>query len=208
VNNSFKKNHPILFNAILMVLAFFAACYIFLLLADVFTNHGQEKKVPDVRFMTLEQAASKLEAAGFKWEISDSIYNDQYKPGTVIDQTPKAKSYVKAMRIIYLSINAMNPRTVSLPVLTEISIRQGVAILQSLGFKNVLIDTVASPYEGLILSATVNGRNLAPGTKVTLNARIKLTMGDGSITDLDPDAVIDPNTRDSLDENLNNDNNE
>lgn len=71
-------------------------------------------------------------------------------------------------------------------------------MLQSMGFKNIQVDTVPSEYESLILKVTVNGHEVKPGTHVTINSAVRLTMGDGSITDINPDSVLDNRTIDSL----------
>ena len=144
--NDFKEKHPFILNSILMVVAAIALFYISLLFIDVFTSHGQERRVPDVRTMTLENAINALEDAGFKWDISDSTtFSEQYPPGVVIDQDPKAGAKVKAIRVIYLKVNALHPRGVQLPRLQEVSIRQGLSILQSMGFKSIEVDSIASP---------------------------------------------------------------
>ncbi len=195
--SEFKGKHPILYNALLIFITFCAICYAALMLIDVFTTHGQEKKVPNVCNMTLDKAVEALESAGFKWEISDSTFNENIKPGTVLSQDPKAGSYVKAIRTIYLNINAFYPRAVALPVLTEISVRQGLSMLKSLGFKNVGVDTVPSPYEGLILSVNVNGRQVKPGTRISVKSMIRLSVGNGE-EDLDPTQVLPEATLDSL----------
>ena len=158
-------------------------------------------RVPNVRNMPLVQAAEKLEKAGFKWDISDSTtYNEQYKPGVVIDQDPRPHSMIKAIRTIYLKVNAMHARSVKLPKLYENSVRQGLAMLRSYGFKNVQVDSVASPYKGLILQVTANGHQVAEGSMVSVNAFIKLTVGDGSIADLDPEALLDSATIDAIEQ--------
>lgn len=199
--NKFKEEHPFLLNSILIVLAAIALFYIGLLFIDVFTSHGQERRVPDVRTMTLEQAIATLEDAGFSWDISDSTsFAEQYPPGVVIDQDPKGNAKVKAIRVIYLKVNALHPRGVQLPKLQEVSIRQGLAMLRSIGFKSVEVDSIASPYGGLILSVTVNGHHVAPGTNVGINSHIKLTVGDGSIDNLNPDSILDSRTIDSIEQ--------
>ncbi|MBR6283654.1 MAG: PASTA domain-containing protein [Muribaculaceae bacterium] len=199
--DSFKDKHPFLLNGILMVLAFFLVGYIALLFIDVFTSHGQERRVPDVRNLPLEQAIDSLENAGFKWDISDSTtFYEQYKPGVVIDQDPQPLSYIKAIRTIYLKVNAMHARSVKLPKLTEISVRQGLAALRAHGFKHVQVDSIASPYQGLILQVTANGRAVAEGATVSVNAIIRLTVGDGSIKDLDPTAVLDDSTINAIED--------
>ena len=199
--NKFKENHPFLLNGVLIIIAFLLTGYIALLFIDVFTSHGQEKRVPDVRYLTLQEATDRLEKAGFKWDISDSTtFSEQFKPGLVIDQDPRPLSYIKAIRTVYLKVNALHPRSVKLPKLHEVSIRQGLALLRSYGFKNVQVDSVASPYKGLILQVTSNGHQVAEGATVSVNAFIRLTVGDGSITDLDPEALLDSATIDAIEQ--------
>ena len=197
----FRDRHPILVNSGLMVLALVALGYIALLFIDVFTSHGQQVQVPDVRNLPLEKAIEILDDAGLRWEISDSTtFYENYKPGTVIDQDPKAKSYIKKIRIIYLNVNAMHAPIIALPKLVDLPGRQGVATLKAMGYKNVTVDSIPSEMEGLILQVTVDGHNVAPGTPVSVNSKIKITVGDGSIVDLNPEQIIDPELMDSIDE--------
>ena len=87
----FRDRHPILFNSVLMVATLIALGYIALLFIDVFTSHGQQVQVPDVRNLPLEKAIDILDDAGLRWEISDSTtFYENYPPGTIIDQDPKA----------------------------------------------------------------------------------------------------------------------
>ena len=199
--NEFKEKHPFILNSILMVVAAIALFYIGLLFIDVFTSHGQERQVPDVRTMTLDNAIEALENAGFNWDISDSTtFSEQYPPGVIIDQDPKAGSKVKAIRVIYLKVNALHPRGVQLPRLQDTSVRQGVAMLKSMGFKSIEGDSIASSYGGLILQVQVNGHSVAPGTCVSINSHVKLTVGDGSIENLNPDSILDQHTIDSIEQ--------
>lgn len=199
--NSFRDKHPIMVNLVLIACAVVAAIFIGLLFIDVFTSHGQERLVPEVRNMPLEQAIDKLEAAGLKWDIADSTnFNESFKPGVIIDQEPKAGSYIKAIRTVYLSVNALHPRIVAMPQLQEISIRQGMAMLRTMGFKSIEVDSIPSPYQGLIVQVMVNGRQVAPGTGVAVNAKIKLSVGDGSIENANPYQAIDSALIDSIEE--------
>ena len=199
--NRFRDRHPILVNSGLMVLALLALGYIALLFIDVFTSHGQQVQVPDVRNLPLEKAIDILEDAGLRWEISDSTtFYENYKPGTVIDQDPKAKSYIKKIRIIYLNVNAMHAPIIALPKLVDLPGRQGAATLKAMGFKHVTIDSVPSEMGGLILQVTVDGHNVAPGKPVSVNSQIKITVGDGSIVDINPEQILDPEMLDSIDE--------
>lgn len=196
-----RDRHPILVNSGLMVLALIALGYIALLFIDVFTSHGQQVQVPDVRNLPLEKAIDILEDAGLRWEISDSTtFYENFKPGTVIDQDPKAKSYIKKIRIIYLNVNAMHAPIIALPKLVDLPGRQGMATLKAMGFKHVTMDSIPSEMDGLILQVTVDGHNVAPGKPVSVNSKIKITVGDGSIVDLNPEQILDPALMDSIDE--------
>jgi beta-lactam-binding protein with PASTA domain len=199
--NSFRDRHPILVNSALMALALVALGYIALLFIDVFTSHGQQVQVPDVRNMPLEKAIEILDDAGLRWEISDSTtFYENYQPGAVIDQDPKAKSYIKKIRIIYLNVNAMHAPIIQIPKLVELPGRQGMATLKAMGYKYVTMDSVESQFGGMILEVTVDGHKVAPGTPVSVNSKIKLTVGDGSIVDLNPEQVLDPEMMDAIDE--------
>ena len=69
-----------------------------------------------------------------------------------------------------------------------------------MGFKHVTIDSVPSEMGGLILQVTVDGHNVAPGKPVSVNSQIKITVGDGSIVDINPEQILDPEMLDSIDE--------
>ena len=195
--SSFGKKHPILLNLIYIIVVFFAAWYAIYLLIDVFTLHGQEAKVPSVRNMSLENAIRKIEAAGFEWEIQDSLYNEAIKPGMVLEQDPKGNAMAKKTRTIYLTINAFNPKMVNLPILSEISCRDAVTRLYSMGFKYVTVDTVPSADDGLVLSVKVNGHPVTPGSKVSIKDQISIEVGDGLVPEM-PFDVLPDNVQDSL----------
>ena len=197
--NNFKENHPILLHSLLLIAAMVVVAYALMLFTDIFTAHGKEERVPDVHNLPLEQAIEKLEDAGFNWEIADSVYREDLKPGIVISQEPKGNAYAKKIRTIYLNINAFSPKTIDMPIVTEISMRQALSLLRSMGFKDVGIDTIPSPYEGLVLTVKVNGHQVKPGAKVSVNAQVRLGVGDGSL-DPDPIQVLPDETLDSLQE--------
>ncbi len=177
---AFVKRHPIIVNLVLVVVAFFAVCYAALFGLDIFTEHGKTVAVPDVRNMSAVEAARVLHNAGFNCEVTDSLYNDRYDLGAVVEQTPKAGAEVKSHRTIYVTVNYSSPRTIMLPNLADYSERQGLSMLQGLGFGRVEVEYVASPYRGLILGVLVDGRQMEPGTRVLPSVSITLRVGDGN----------------------------
>lgn len=188
----FVKKHPIIANFIAICLTFIVLCLLTMLALNIFTEHGRYKTVPDVKRMPIDEAISRIENAGFKWEITDSTYNDSYPLGSVIEQDPKPNSQAKSLRTVYLSVNASSPRMLSVPVLNDLSLRQGESMLQGLGFKNISIVYMPSPYKDLILKVAVSGQEVISATKATKTASIVIYVGNGeeeilgdSITNLD-----------------------
>lgn len=175
----FSLKHPIIFNAVAIAATSVLLCVLALVAMNIFTEHGRTRQVPDVQRMTISEAKSAIEACGFKCEISDSVYNESYKPGTVIDQEPKALSQVKSKRTIYIVVNPLCPRTSTMPSVKEMSVRQGRSVLEGLGFRNIDVQEIPSEYDGLILSVSVDGREVEPGTKVMLTSKIILSVGSG-----------------------------
>lgn len=186
----FPKKHPILFHLLLIAITLFVVLYGVLFAIDSFTGHGVYVVVPDVKGKVLTEAVDELAAVGFKYEVTDSAYNDNSLPGTVIDQEPKAASKVKPLRTVYLTMNATSPRLVTVPSVIDMSCRQGMAMLLGLGFKNVKVDTVYSPYKDLILSVKANGNIVNSGSKLPLTAAIEISIGNG-MEEVLPDSIAD-----------------
>lgn len=190
---SFIRNHPIIVNLCLIVLAFFVVSYVALFALDIFTEHGKTVKVPDVKNMQLADAVNVLHRSGFNCEVTDSLYNDRYNLGAVVEQLPKAGADAKLHRTIYVSVNYSTPRTITLPDLADYSERQGLSMLQGLGFNNVQVQYVPSPYRGLILDLFVDGRQVEPGTKLLPSVAITLNVGDGNDAPVDSVSNEDEN---------------
>lgn len=195
--NKFRQRHPVLLNALLGLLALVAGGYAALLLIDIFTLHGQEVKVPDVRYINVEQAMAKLDSAGLHYEV-DSIFTEDYSPGYVIDQSVAPGSMVKPRRTIYLTYNMFAPPQYVIPEdITDMPGADGMTLLRSRGFINIFTDTVPSDKQGLIVQVSVDGRQVAPGVTAKANARITLSIGDGSMDTQEYDPLT-PAERDTL----------
>lgn len=184
----FPTKHPILFNMLLILVVFIILMYAVLCMVDSFTGHGEYVNVPNVKGMSLNDAVQKLESDGFKWEVADSAYNDNYKPGAVIDQEPKEDSKVKPLRTIYITMNAVSPREVAVPSVVDMSFRQGMSMLEGVGFKNITVEEVYSPYKDLILEVVANGKEVVAGTRLPITAKIEIKIGNGMI-DAMPDSI-------------------
>lgn len=183
--------HPIVANFLIIIIVALLGLWIAYLCTAIFTKHGQSDQVPAVENMTYTQAVETLHSRGFRVDIRDSLYRDDVKPGHVIEQFPKAGSLVKPGRKIFLYINAVHPKEVIIDddnrpmedALKSFSLRQGLARLEELGFKNVKIVKVLGDND-CIVKITANGRTVKKTQRVPVSAAIIVEASDGRLGEL------------------------
>ena len=195
----FFGKHPFWISLILVIVLsalLFAGIFLGL---NVLTQHGRSVKVPNLAGLTLSQADAKLREVSLKYEIIDSIYSEDHKPGTVVEIIPSAGKPVKPNRHIFLIVNATSPKPAVIPHLTDTSERQALATLKSLGFVDISVEYIPGVYDGLVQGVRIKGQG-----KVTQGERVPITsplvlmvskVGAAALTDsmgiLVPDASAD-----------------
>lgn len=184
--SSLLRKYPILVNLVIIILVAILGILIANFSLAIFTKHGEYSVVPSVEKMSYSSAIDQLHAEGFKVEISDSVFRDDLRPGYVLEQNPTANSKVKPGRTVYLVINAVNAKQVAINNIEGISLRQGKAMLQGLGFKDKNIKVVyrLGKHENLIQSVRVDGKKLRPGQRVPVSSVIVLEVSDGRVGQL------------------------
>lgn len=175
-----------------MIVAALIIGWLAMLWLDSWTRHGETIAVPAVRSLAYDRAVDMLTTEGLKGIVADSVYDNRTQPGTVIEQNPKAGTIVKEGREVYLTINAFSPKMVTLPTLTDISLRQARSILEGLEIKNIVERRVPSDYKDLVLSVRYKGSRLQPGARVPVNGTIELEVGEGM-----PDIALPDSTNES-----------
>lgn len=163
----------------LMIVTALVIGWLAMLWLDSWTRHGETISVPALRSLAYDRAVDMLAANGLKGIVADSVYDNRTQPGTVIEQNPKAGTIVKEGREVYLTINSFSPKMVTLPSLTDISLRQARSILEGLEIHNVVERRVPSDFKDLVLSVRYKGSRLQPGARVPVNASIELEVGEG-----------------------------
>ena len=182
----FMGRHPVLANVLIIMLVAVIGIAIVFLSLNIFTKHGEWDIVPPVEDMSYTEAIKILHENGFRTDIRDSIYNEEIKPGYVVEQFPKSGSKVKPGRKIFLYINAVHPREVLIDAenkaggnaLEGYSLRQGIAKLEELGFKHINIVKVPGTSDRII-RLTVNGRTIGKMQKVPVTALVTVEVYDG-----------------------------
>lgn len=200
---NFIKRHPIISAIISIIIVDILLLVIASFGLNWFTNHNQYQIVPDLKGMNVEEAATKLQRSNLILEISDSIFEASTSPGSVIIQTPKAGSKIKNNRTIYVTIRSFSTQQVEIPSIVDLSLRQGMSMLEAAGFKNIAVEKIPSEFSDLIYDLKMNGLSLSPGDKVPVNAKLTIIAGDGLLLKADSvilddynEAVIEENATD------------
>lgn len=163
---------------------------------NIYTKHGKAVIVPNVKDITVAEAVPFLESRGLRYEVIDSIYMKNKKPGVICEQLPQEDSKVKLNRTVYLTINAFSSRQIELPDVRDLSLRQAETILSNAGF-SVSVDMVESEFKDLVLRIKKGSSTVYPGTKFVDGTRLTLEVGDGAlaiIPDTIPSSSIQENT--------------
>ena len=159
---------------------FFAVIVYFYIYLPNATNHGDSVIVPELAGMHSEKLDSLLSALNLRFEISDSVFSEDFKPLEVIRQFPHAGSVVKPERKIYVSINRIHPPTVPLPALVEVSLPTSIGILKSNDLKLGQVILKPSPFGNYVLEMQVNGVKMEIGARVPKGTVVDLIVGDGA----------------------------
>jgi len=141
------------------------------------TNHGETLTVPDLEGLSIAEVSKKLENNSLKYIIIDSsTFNPRYEPSVVMNQEPSFNSKVKENRKIYLTINAATIPSVSIPDLSNKSLRNAIIILEGSGLKkdSVIYKPYSSP---VVIGYYYKGKKMSAGDSVPKGSSIGLVVG-------------------------------
>ena len=169
-------------NIILMVLVIVAIPIAALYMLDSFTHHGEKIEVPNVVGKSLYDAETMLKDRGLLAMVVDSIYDKRAPKGSVLEQTPKSGFEVKGGRMIYLTVNLNGEPMAQLPdVVGHGSLREAVALLQSLGFKLTAHKPVIGRPKDLVIGVKQGTRDVHAGETIPRDRALTLVIGGGEI---------------------------
>ncbi|MEG1574188.1 MAG: PASTA domain-containing protein [Bacteroidales bacterium] len=176
---SYIRTHNILRHALYITATFLVVIIIASIGMNVYTQHGEAIRVPQLKGLRLPEAIALLERESLNYEVVDSLYDTTQKPGIIIEMTPHSGSSVKRNRTIYLVINSVVPQKLSIPYLTDLSSRQAQSLLEGLGFPSPEIVYVSSRYKDLVVGANYKGRSVRVGEKFPVTSKLQLLVGNG-----------------------------
>lgn len=175
----FLTSNVIVRNLLLLAIVTATLIWGVLLWLDSYTLHNQAIIVPDLKGLQEEVAAPILKKSKLRYQVIDSVYSRTVEPGAIVEQIPTAASKVKQNRIVFLTVNAKTSQTVELPDVLEISQRQAVASLRSLGFKVDSVEYVPYEYKDLVVNILYKQLPVSSGTRLPFGATLWLQVGDG-----------------------------
>jgi eukaryotic-like serine/threonine-protein kinase len=178
----FLKNRVVQKQILFAFIGLFLFVEIVFLALRVYTRHGQALAVPDFSRMSIEEVSKLADLKKLRFVISDSIFIQGQKPGTVVAQNPSPETKVKVNRTIFLTINAFNPEKVKMPNIVGVSFRQAEAIILTNSLRvgaRIYVPDIGKDY---VLRQKFQGRDIAPGTPILKGSAVDLVLsfGEGS----------------------------
>lgn len=166
---------------LLAVVALIVLSFLILWWLRVTTNHNQKIEVPDLARMALDDVEETLEALELRYEILDSAnYNPEFPKYSVIEQLPRAGSFVKEDRKLYLTLNPSGYRKVIVPEVVGRTRRQAEPTLLAMGFTIGKVSYRPYIAKDEVLELRHKGTVIEPGETLQKTSVIDLILGDGS----------------------------
>jgi eukaryotic-like serine/threonine-protein kinase len=152
----------------------------FLLLMDfvimpLYTKHNWEYELPDVTDRPVTEAIEILDSCGFVPLIKDSVYDEKFSPGSVIQQNPLPFSKVKSGRRVYLIIS-IGEKPIYVPALIGLTPQDAEFRLreQELNLNQVFYEFSDFYPRGVVIS-----QSLPAGEVAQKNQRVNITVSLG-----------------------------
>ena len=102
----------------------------------IYTKHNRYIEVPSWVGLNLNEAIITLERNKLRYEVLDSSkFIIDIPKYTIISQIPLENELVKKNRKVYLNVNPKNFQKVSIPNVVQITKRNAVSLLKSVGFE-------------------------------------------------------------------------
>lgn len=155
----------------------FALIYTALWLTGVYAHHGETITVPNLRGKQEQEVKKLLKESQLKYTITDSVFNRNATPGSVVEQFPRSGRQVKRDRLLKLTIATIKPQKVTLEKVEDISLRQAIGQLSRNGIGIENLEYERSAYTNLILGTKQNGKTLKQGTEIYKGDKVTLVVG-------------------------------
>jgi beta-lactam-binding protein with PASTA domain len=161
--------------AVLVVIGIF---FLWTWMLGWYTNHGMSITVPDFRGKTVDESLRTLEEKNLKYLVRDTVFFDNKRKGSILEQDPLPESHVKEGRVIYFTINGSTPPNIKFPDGLEGSLRNWTTQLESKGFQ-VNANYIPGPDKDYVVRAVYRGKEVQPGQLIPKGSTIDLDVESG-----------------------------
>nr|WP_233551935.1 PASTA domain-containing protein [Parabacteroides sp. AF48-14] len=107
--------NPYVLNLLLAVVVACALVFGTLKWLDSYTRHNEAVVVPDVKGLRIEEAAEFFKNSNLRYNVIDSVFSKDVKPGAIVELVPMAGSKVKEGRIVFITVNALTSQMATIP---------------------------------------------------------------------------------------------
>lgn len=198
----FLKSRTFLFNIIAATVLVGIIIYIVMVSLNSYTRHDQYLQVPDFKGINKNKCEQIAASKNIRIQVIDSLYVKNQKPGSVIDQHPKAGHNIKENRLIMLTICSSKPESVPFPNLRNSAYRQTINTLKGLGFKLGKISYIESRYKNLVLELKYKNDTISPGSLLEKGSVIDIVLGKGNYNKVLVPLVLGKNIENAKEEIL------
>lgn len=149
-------------------------------LMKLYTHHGEAYIIPDLTGFEIKQIKDAEYYRTFNYSITDSVFDNELLPGSVIKQNPSAGSKAKAGRTIYVTIVSYNLEKTYVPEVKDLTVRQAITTLKTNGLKVGELIYSSHFAENSVLGQFFNDDTLMAGTELLKGSEIDLLVGRGN----------------------------
>jgi len=144
---------------------------------DSYTLHGENYILPDYSGFVFHDIESLSTEGEFEYIIIDSIFDPNKEKASIVLQDPPPFSKVKKGRKIYLTIVAVMPEQVEMPNLENLTLRQAMNILKSVGLEVKSLNYIPDFALNAVRTQKYLGDTIFPGTLIEKGSGINLVLG-------------------------------
>ncbi len=157
----------------------------------IYTHHGEEISIPDIRHKQFSDAEHLIESEGLHIVVSDTGYVRTLPADCILEQSPEAGRKVKSGRTVYVVINSSKSPTLTIPdIIDNCSYREARAKLIAMGFKVGPTEYIPGEKDWLY-GLKLKGVSLQKGNRVSVDDMIIMQVGDGLRDDDDDILYMD-----------------
>ena len=154
---------------VILVLGVSLILFFFYIYLPSTTHQGETITVPNVTGMHIDDLEDFLVKRNLRYAVNDSAYTNEAAPLTIVNQFPSAGKQVKENRVIYISINRVNPPTTRMPNLVEGSLKNAEAVLKSYELVRGRILWQSDPAFNAVLEQRYEGKGFSSGLDVNFS---------------------------------------